>query len=203
MNGRLRKAQREDPDIRETFELVESEQADGYTIRGDVLFKEVEGDIFLVVPKSMRTQVIKRAHENGHFAAGKTEAVLKRDYWFQNMREKVDKVVRYCVDCILAERKQGRPEGCLFTINKGEVPLDTFHVDHLGPLPSTKKRYRYIFAVVDAFSKFVLLYATKSYNSTEVIDRLRKQSILFGNPRRIVSDRGTAFTSTPRVRELL
>ena len=112
------------------------------------------------------------------------------------MREKVDKVVRNCVDCILAEKKQGRPEGYLFAISKGEVPLDTFHVDHLGPLPSTKKRYRYIFAVVDAFSKFVWLYATKSCNSAEVIDHLRKQSILFGNPRQIVSDRGTAFTST-------
>ena len=83
----------------------------------------------------------------------------------------------------------------MFATSKGEVPLDTFHIDHLGPLPSTKKRYHFIFAVMDAFSKFVRLYATKSCNSAEVIDHLKKQSILFGNPRRIVSDRGTAFTS--------
>ncbi|CAK9834317.1 Transposon Tf2-9 polyprotein [Anthophora retusa] len=195
INGRLRKAQREDPGIRKIFELVESGRAEGYTIRGGIIFKEIEGDIRLVVPKSMRTQVVKRAHENGHFASEKTEAVLKKDYWFQNMREKVDKVVRNCVDCILAERKRGRPEGFLFSISKGEVPLDTFHIDHLGPLPSTKKRYCYIFAVIDAFSKFVWLYATKSCNSAEVIEHLRKQSGLFGNPRRIISDRGTAFTS--------
>ena len=80
-------------------------------------------------------------------------------------------------------------------IDKGEVPLDTFHIDHLEFLPSTKKQYRYILIVVDAFSKFVWLYATKSCNSSEVIEHLRKQSILFGNPRRIISDRGTAFTS--------
>ena len=49
--------------------------------------------------------------------------------------------------------------------------------------------------MVDAFSKFVWLYATKSCNSSEVIEHLRKQSILFGNLRRIISDRGTAFTS--------
>ena len=55
MNGKLRKAQREDPDIREIFELVKSGQADGYTIRGDVLFRSVEGNILFVVPKSMRT----------------------------------------------------------------------------------------------------------------------------------------------------
>jgi len=39
-------------------------------------------------------------------------------------------------------------------IEKGEFPLDTFHIDHLGPLPTTKKSYKYIFAVVDAFAKF-------------------------------------------------
>lgn len=32
-------------------------------------------------------------------------------------------------------------------------------------------------------------------DAAEVIDRLRKQSAIFGNPRRIISDRGTAFTS--------
>ena len=132
-------------------------QVEGYIIRGGILFKESEDGIRLVVPKSMRTQIIRRAHENGHFAAEKTEAVIKRDYWFRRMREKVNRVVQNCVDCILAEKKQGRLEGFLHTIDKGEVPLDTFHIDHLGPLPSTKKRYHYILVVVDAFSKFVWL----------------------------------------------
>lgn len=80
-------------------------------------------------------------------------------------------------------------------IDKGELPLDTFHVDHLGPLPTIKKSYKYVFAIVDAFTKFVWLYATKTTNTTEVVNRLKKQSFVFGNPRRIISDRGTAFTS--------
>lgn len=49
--------------------------------------------------------------------------------------------------------------------------------------------------MVDAFAKFVWLYATRSMTSAEVIDRLRKQSSIFVNPRRIVSDRGMTFTS--------
>lgn len=81
------------------------------------------------------------------------------------------------------------------TIEKGEIPLDTYHLDHLGPLPSTKKNYKYILVVIDAFSKFVWLYATKTANTSEVLDKLRKQAFIFGNPRRLISDRGTAFTS--------
>lgn len=107
----------------------------------------------------------------------------------------MEKVIRNCVDCILGERKVGKQEGLLNTIDKGELPLDTYHVDHMGPMPSTKKNYRHIFVIVDAFTQFVWLYPTRSMESAEVLDRLKKQSVVFGNPRRIVSDRGTAFTS--------
>jgi len=75
------------------------------------------------------------------------------------------------------------------------VPLDTYHINHLGPLPSTKKSYNHVFMVVDAFSKFVWLYATKTTNAAEVLSILKKQSIIFGNPHRIILDRGAAFTS--------
>ena len=104
-------------------------------------------------------------------------------------------MVRNCVDCVLAERKSGKQEGLLHPIDKGETPLDTYHIDHLGPMPSTRKSYHFIFVVVDAFSKFTWFYPTKSTGTVEVVDRLRKQSTIFGNPRRIISDQGTAFTS--------
>lgn len=84
----------------------------------------------------------------------------------------------------------------LHAIDKGSVPLDTYHMDHLGPIPSTKKSYCHILVIVDAFSKFVWLYATRSTDTASVLDRLQKQSMTFGNPRRIITDRGTAFTSS-------
>lgn len=73
--------------------------------------------------------------------------------------------------------------------------MDTYHLDYLGPLPSTKKNYNHILAVIDGFTKFVWLYPTKTTKTKEVIDKLLRQSAVFGNPRRIITDRGTAFTS--------
>lgn len=81
------------------------------------------------------------------------------------------------------------------TIDKGSLPLDVYHIDYLGPLASTKKNYRHILVIVDAFSKFIWLYPTRSTRTVEVVDRLKRQAAIFGNPRRIISDRGTAFTS--------
>jgi len=59
----------------------------------------------------------------------------------------------------------------------------------------TTKRYNHILVIVDGFSKYVWLYPTRSTGVDEVLNCLDKQAVHFGNPYRIVSDRGTAFTS--------
>lgn len=103
---------------------------------------------------------------------------------FQSYDLKIQKVINNCIPCILTEKKQGKVEGYLNPIEKGSTPLDTFHVDHLGPMPSTKKCYNHLFVVVDAFTKYTWIYPTKSTTTDEVIDRLKKQAVVFGNPRR-------------------
>lgn len=183
LTARLRKAQEEDDEVMKLKELVLQGKTQNYLMRGNLLYKESNGDIQFVVPERMQTQIIRRTHEHGHFSVGKTETLVRADYWIPNLRQRVERVVRNCVACILAERKHGKPEGQLTPIEKVSTPLDTFHIDHLGPLPSTKKSYRYIFAVVDAFSKFTWLYATRSTSTAEVLSRLRKQAAIFCNPR--------------------
>jgi len=44
-----------------------------------------------------------------------------------------------------------------------------YHLDHFGLLPSIRKNYRHVLMVVDAFTKFVWLYAIKTTN-TVVLD---------------------------------
>lgn len=112
------------------------------------------------------------------------------------MRNTVETIIRNCVNCILANKKTGKLDGYFNPISKGHVPLETYHIDHLGDrFLRQKKSYHHIFVVVDAFSKFVWLFGTRSTGTSEVIDKLDKLAVNFGNPRRIISDRGTAFTS--------
>lgn len=99
------------------------------------------------------------------------------------------------MSCILAEKKQGKQVGFLYSIEKGSIPLDTYYVYYMGPLSTTQKKYQHLLAVIDAFTKFIWLYPTKTTGTNEVIGHLQRQAAIFGNPRRIVSDRGCAFTS--------
>ncbi|GFW31820.1 hypothetical protein TNCV_5039901 [Trichonephila clavipes] len=80
-------------------------------------------------------------------------------------------------------------------ISKESIPLSTCHVDFIGPLPSTNKSYQHIFTVVDAFTKFTWLYPVKTVSAESALEKLKQQQKTFDNPIRIISDRGSAFTS--------
>ena len=161
----------------------------------NLLYKFVNGIELLVVPTAMQTDIIKDAHQRGHFASAKTLAILKENYYIPKVKEKVDQCISNCVKCILINRKRGKQEGLLNPIPKDDTPLHTYHIDHLGPLETTNKKYKYIFAIIDSFTKFAWLYPTKSTDAAEVISKLDFQKYTFGNPARIISDRGSAFMS--------
>ncbi|GFY46051.1 transposon Tf2-6 polyprotein [Trichonephila inaurata madagascariensis] len=143
----------------------------------------------------MEAELIKLIHENGHFSVAKTEEIVKQEFFIPNLTNVVKKVIVNCVPCILANKKTGKKEGFLNPIFKVNIPLSTYHVDFIGPLPSTNKSYQHILTVVDAFTKFTWLYPVKTVSAENALEKLKLQQKTFGNPIRIITDRGSAFTS--------
>ncbi|GFW97600.1 transposon Tf2-11 polyprotein [Trichonephila clavipes] len=165
-------AQESDEYIRTIKRLLQEGKTSEFIVSNKILYKISEDQELLVVPEMMQVDVIKKAHSFGHFAATKTEELVKRDYYFPNMRRRL-----------------------LNPIPKEDLPLSTYHVDFIGPLPTTNKNYNHIFTVIDAFTKFTWLYPTKSTTAQEAIERLKLQQKTFGNPSRVISDKGGAFRS--------
>ncbi|KAA5585720.1 hypothetical protein F3G61_32640, partial [Pseudomonas aeruginosa] len=99
-------------------------------------------------------EIIKKAHCTGHFGKKKIRDIIEKDYFITKLDSKIEKVISTCVPCLLASSKSGKKEGLLNPIEKGELPLDTLHCDHLGPLDATKKMYNYILTIIDGFTKF-------------------------------------------------
>lgn len=193
---RIKIAQAMDEHLMTVKKLLESGQRhEDYFLKHDILYTCENGNELLVVPKGMQLDVIKRAHDDGHFAEKKTCELIRRDFYFSKMREKVRNVIANCVLCILGNKKEGKKEGFLHPINKKGGPLHTYHADHLGPIPSTNKKYQHILAIIDDFTKFTWLYPTKSTTARETIECFVRQQKTFGNPCRIVTDKGTAFTA--------
>ena len=69
------------------------------------------------------------------------------------------------------------------------------HVDHFGPVDRAYASKKYVFLIVDAFTKFVKLYAVKTTTSRDTIKCLKEYFNAYSKPKILISDRGTGFTS--------
>lgn len=193
---RMQAGQQKDEHLKVIIKLLEHGPYQKFFLERGILFKEDdEGRKLLVVPKRMQQEIVKNYHEEGHFGVKKMVEAIQREYFVPKLKELCENCRRNCIACILAERKSGKQEGFLHPIEKDSYPLMTYHIDHLGPMCNTPKQYKFIFIVVDAFAKFVWLYPVKTLTSAEAVRKLEIQKVNFGNPKRIIADRGTAFTS--------
>lgn len=149
-----------------------------------------------IVPKGMRREVLRANHDElGHFSVEKTIQKLLENYWFPNMRQYVQKYIATCIRCLYHKKPKGKKEGYLNPIPKGNIPFDTLHMDHLGPFNTSSGGKKYILVIVDGFTKFTFLHAVKDTKTAPVIKFLKQIFMTYGVPARMITDRGTAFTS--------
>lgn len=167
-----------------------------YELKDQRLFRKIGDARKWVVPKAVRWRVVMSAHDDrGHFGVEKTLQYLQSEFWFPRMRDYVKKYVAACIECCYNKRSGGATEAELHITETIPLPFRTIHVDHLGPFPRSSKGNSYVLGVADEFSKYVVIKAVRSTETRHVTGMLSDLSFFFGLPHRIVSDRGTAFTS--------
>ena len=111
-----------------------------------------------------------------------------------------DWICALTADCLTCQNNKPKPK------HRNEVPLEewqnetvpfrTIHIDHKGPLhpPSNQNLHRLL--VIDAFSRFLMVYPVANTGAQATISAVEKWIHSFGIPQSIVHDRGTAFIST-------
>lgn len=151
----VKSQQERDSETKALIEIAKERSYDNYHMNGDLLYKFQDGRDLLVIPQSLETDIIRVIHEKGHFAAKRTEELVRQEYFIRDLKENVSKCIASCVPCILMNRKEGKQEGYLHPLPKPDSPLHTLYADHLGPLETTRKNYKHILVVIDSFSKFV------------------------------------------------
>lgn len=189
----IRQAQMLDEGLKAIMEILKDRPYGNYMIDNNLLY--IGDDKRLVIPRNMERDIIQKVHSKGHFSIKKMKELINKDYYIKGLDKKIEDFILTCIPCLLATKKEGKQEGFLNPIEKESIPLMTIHLDHVGPLTQTSKQYNYILTVVDAFTKFVWLFPTKSTSSKETLNKLQVHQQTFGNPQRIITDRGTAFTS--------
>lgn len=135
----------------------------------------------------MEYNIIHKYHdEMGHLATEKTYGVILQNYWFPNAKEKISKYIQNCLKCISFSLSAGKTEGYLQNCPEDNIPFSTIHIDHYGPVDKQYANKKYVFVIIDAFTKFVKLFATKTTNSKEVINCLTQYFNDYSRPKILI-----------------
>lgn len=196
--------QMQDIKIRELVKVIqdkaESEQSTQikkeYRIQENRLYRLYGGKLLYIVPKTVRWRNVKYCHDDmGHFGVEKTLQRIYEHFWFPKARKYVQGYISACIDCCYHKGKGGKPEGELHMSEVEPIPFGTLHIDHLGPFIRSKKGNTYVVVISDAFTKYMVAKPVRNTKTQPVLQVLSEMTGYFGLPSRIISDRGTAYTS--------
>jgi hypothetical protein len=195
----IRKGQKDDEKINEIQQLI----LDG---KGLDFHEDVEGVVWfkdrLCVPNitSIRELILKEAHETTysiHPGSEKMYQDLKRRFWWYGMKREIAEYVARCDNCQRIKAEHQRPAGLLQPLQIPQWKWDEIGMDFLVGLPRTRAGYDSIWVVVDRLTKTAHFIPVKTTYNSAVLAELYMSRIvcLHGIPKKIVSDRGTQFTS--------
>ena len=158
----------------------------------------LEPSLLLVVPHSMKEQVLKLSHDSkdaGHVGERNTYQKVKHGFYWYRMRTEIENYVRTCRACNLNKMPRKYKKAPMKKYHAGS-PMERVHVDVLGPMNKTPQGNTLILMVVDQFTKWVECYPLPDQTAERVARVVVDEFISrFGCPLSLHTDQGTNFTS--------
>ena len=154
------------------------------------------------MPKEGKFQelILDEAHNSAysiHPGATKMYMDLKERYWWNGMKADVARFVAQCDVCQRVKAEHQKPAGLLQPLPIPVWKWDEIGMDFVNGLPKTLKGNDSIWVIVDRLTKVAHFIPVRTKYSGDKLAQLYVDNIvkLHGVPSRIVSDRGTQFTS--------
>lgn len=172
---------------------------DSFLIFDRILFqrnKHKVDEYRVCIPECKQKELIRLAHlRYGHFGGHKIYCILKEYCVFPKMEKTIKQLLKTCDICQKAKSSNIKQIGSLQPIIPTEV-RQLIAVDLIGELPTGRGGVKYIFVLVDVFSKFVKLYPLRRANTKTLLSKILSHYIpLIGDIQAILSDHGSQFTS--------
>jgi IS30 family transposase len=122
---------------------------------------------------------------------------LKQRYWWYGMKRDVVAHVALCDTCHRVKAEHQRPAGLLQPLKVPEWKWEEIGMDFIVGLPRTCDGYDSIWFIVDRLTKIAHFIPVRTTYAGAKLAELYMSRIvcLHGVPKKIVSDRGTYFTS--------
>jgi hypothetical protein len=195
----IRKGQLEDEEIEEIKHNIKEEKLPRFTEHGQgvVWYKER-----ICVPNvnELKDKILREAHESTysiHPRGNKMYHDLKVTYWWYSMKRDIVEYVSLSDTCQRVKAKHQRPISLLQPLQVLEWKWEEIAMDFIVGLTRTRLGYDSIWVIVDRVTKVAHFIPVKTTYSRLRLAELYMSRIacLHGVSKKIMSDRGTQFTS--------
>jgi hypothetical protein len=195
----IRKGQESDEKIKEIKTQNSLGKAPDFTKddQGTIWVKQI-----ICVPEfeHLRQLILREAHDLAysiHPRSTKMYQDLKEKYWWYDLKRDVATHVALCDVCQRVKAEHQRPARLLQPLKVPEWKWEEIDMDFIVGLPRTRDGYDSIWVIVDRLTKVAHFIPVKTTYSRAQLAELYMSRIvcLHGVPKKIVSDRGTQFTS--------
>ena len=210
-NAKIREAQLKEPGWRNIVHFLDGSHtkvskrlrrtAKDFVLRQGLLYKVVPGEgsqrLALVVPLTMRAEVLHRAHDSrlaGHLGASRTFRRLRSQYFWKEMRKDCRSYAASCIVCGMFKARTSRPMGHLIPFAPTTVPFQKVAIDKFGSIQNDPDGRKYVFLAIDFCTRYVTVEATISPKAADA-SRFMEKIILQHHPEEVLSDNGGEFES--------
>ena len=129
--------------------------------------------------------------------ASRTYNNAKRFYYWPGMFDWICALTADCLTCQNNKPKPKHTNEVPFEEWQNEtIPFRTIHTDNKGPLQPQSNQNLPCFLVIDASSRFLMVYPVTNTGAQATISAVEKWIHSFRIPQSVVHDRGTAFINT-------
>ncbi|CAF1949063.1 unnamed protein product [Rotaria magnacalcarata] len=197
-------AQKQDKLYQEkTLEIKNNITKCSYVLDNEILCKVIKnGDIIkklMYVPSSMLQQLLKAYHDSSwaaHFGCRRTYFKLKDKYWWPNMKISIRNYIKSCMPCQKFNIDRRKPVGLPHPIEPPLGPFQLIGIDFSGPFPITPQGNKYVLAITDYFTKWVIAIPLVNQTAQTTAEILYEYYICnYGVPNTILSDQGPHFNN--------
>jgi hypothetical protein len=199
LEAEIRQHQKDDKKLQEIRELLKVGKAPHFREddQGTLWYK---GRICVPDVVDLRKLILSEAHDTAysiHPGSTKMYYDLKERFWWYGMKCSVAEYVAICDTCQRVKAEHQRLAGLLQPLKIPEWKWEEITMDFIVGLPRTQKGYNSIWVVVDRLTKvahFILVNTT--YSGARLAELYISRIVcLHGVPKKIISDRGSQFTS--------
>ncbi|UYV75949.1 hypothetical protein LAZ67_13001892, partial [Cordylochernes scorpioides] len=197
----VEKEQKQDPLLAKILKNCEDPNFKRFPIIDNILYKKNYDPIgrswLLVVPKSLRLEVLRSLHDSptaGHLGFAKTYDRIRRRFYWPGLFRSVRNYVGHCRECQRRKSIPQLPPGNLKPIIPSSAPFQKIGVDLLGRFPLTRDGNRWVIVCTDYLTKYAITKAIPTGGAVEVARFILNEIILkHGAPREMITDRGRSF----------